>query len=360
MKQQLHFYGIRVLLESNCKELMDWILRDYRFFVSDEESTDIQVHIELRQGTPPWDEIPSTAKPSFKVGMHSVFQRGKKRYIRHDDQALSTYDFDEDRGTVISETVDSLYQVAYLLILSRVGYHLDQRGIHRMHALSVSVNDQALIFMARSGCGKTTLGLELMGESNVSWLSDEIPLCDPSGSILPFPLPPRITRGSTPRFPGGSACFYDVPRSKQPPKVMPDIAAFLPRVAKSTRPGALFLCHRGENGEPSIRRISGARAFLKLIRNCVVGEEFPQTKAFFFEFRPRYALFMLPVFFSRIRRFLGLAFGVPAFQFEMSNDLSKNIALLRTRLSKDLGLHLMSPSPDPDSSNNSKGTVCAR
>jgi hypothetical protein len=81
-----------------------------------------------------------------------------------------------------------MHEVAYLLILSRAGKMLDLKGFHKLHAFAVSYEDVALICMMPSKGGKSTLLAELLKDSRIKMISDDIPLIDTFGNVYPFPL----------------------------------------------------------------------------------------------------------------------------------------------------------------------------
>lgn len=356
---QFEFYGTRVRVISPCQEFLGWVERDFRFFLDPSDpAPPPDVEISFHKGSVPSGEAAVKKRPTFRVGPHTVFDSKVRRVICHKGLGTTIYDLRSDRGRVYAEKVESLYQIAYLLILSRVGCRLDRIGVHRFHALALSHGGSGLLFLARSGCGKTTLGLEMMGFEEFNWLADEIPLLDRDGLLRPFPLPPRLDEQSPMPAVYRESATYPVPRSKRPPKVMVDVGALLSRVESRAEPRALFLCRRKSSGQPRIRRIGTLRAFLGMVRNCVVGEEFPQSKAFFFEFRLRYALSMAPVFFSRVRRFFRLARELPSYRFEMRDDRSENVRCLLTMLSKDLNLEAAAPEELPGPDNQERKSSC--
>jgi len=65
------------------------------------------------------------------------YDAGDVRYNDYGGKALSAIDFRRDSVTIVSRDYDLLYEVAYLVVQSRVGERLDRRGVHRLHALGL-------------------------------------------------------------------------------------------------------------------------------------------------------------------------------------------------------------------------------
>jgi hypothetical protein len=66
-------------------------------------------------------------------------------------RALAVYDRLEDRLTVVGEEQHRVHEVAYLLLLSRIGRHLDSVGLMRIHALGLSGRQGAVLVLLPSG-----------------------------------------------------------------------------------------------------------------------------------------------------------------------------------------------------------------
>lgn len=81
-----------------------------------------------------------------------------------------------------------LYEIVYLFIHSRVGELLDKKGIHRIHACSFSFENNIYVVMLPQGGGKSTLLMGLLKDERIKLISDDTPLCDRKGDILPFPI----------------------------------------------------------------------------------------------------------------------------------------------------------------------------
>jgi len=324
MRARFEFYGVAVEVSSECASAVELLRRDLRWFHVPGPAP-AEVRLELVEEHPPWEQVPSRRRPLFRTNNNVVYRRGALRYVDHQGAALGVFDLARDRGTVHSEDPGQLYAVAYLMALSRVGRHLDRRGLHRVHALGVHLDGRAWLFLGRSGLGKTTLGLEFMKDPRAGWLSDEIPIVDRSGLVRAFPLPPRVNLGAPVPWPAPPPALEPVPRAKDPPKLMMDVGVILPRVVPQAPLGGVFVCRRAGD-RPRLRRLGAREAFFGLADNAVLGRDFPQTKAYFLPLAPRALLAFGRDLSARTAWCLGVASRVPVFGFELGPDPEANVA----------------------------------
>ena len=322
-------YGVRVLVESDCDIFLDYVRRDFCFFHDPEAAIGRpDVRIRFLNRTPPWQEIPPAAVPLFKTDGSIVYKQKNIRYVDHSREVLSVYDLKRDQGTVYSADPDAMYRIAYSLLMTRIGLRLDRSRRHRMHTLGITIDEKAFLFLAEGGCGKTTLGLEMMKYSQVGWLTDDILAVDSDGRALAFPTSPRLIQDSIVPWLPPAVKLLKAPMPKDPPKMQLPAAAMLPRVSRSARLGALFLCRRQPGIGPSIEKVGFFEAFRGICDNALLGKDFGHMKAYHLQFSPKYVYRMAGVYFSRLRSFFYLARTVPVFRFEMGGQVSENAALL--------------------------------
>ena len=336
MRYQLDIHGLRVLVESNCATFLEYIRRDFCFFHDpNEDQAPPHVRISFLNTPPPWEEIPRHAVPLFKtvgVTLHTVgstvYKRGSNRYVDHDREVFTVYDLKRDEGTVYGSDPEALYRSAYSILMTRIGCRFDQARYHRMHSLGITLKEEGLLFLADGGCGKTTLGLEMMKRPEVGWLTDDILQIDPRGNALAFPTSPRFVQGSMIPWLPASANLVRAPMPKHPQKVQLDASFILPRVCPSARVGALFLCRRKSGVGPFIRRLGFLEAFLGICDGTLSGRGFGVAKAYDLQFSLPYICRLAAVYFSRVRLSFRLAWTVPAFRFDMGGQVSGNAELV--------------------------------
>jgi hypothetical protein len=91
------------------------------------------------------------------------------------------------RFVVFGESVNSVYEVIYIAMLSAVGEELDVLGYHRIHALGFHFEGEASLLPLKSGGGKSSIAALMLGDSRHQIYSDEIPLVK-GRKIYPFPI----------------------------------------------------------------------------------------------------------------------------------------------------------------------------
>jgi hypothetical protein len=329
IRYPLDVHGVKVLIESNSAVFMEYARRDFCFFYDRrDDHRPPHVRITFLQGNPPWEEIPRSAVPLFRTSASTVYKQGPIRYVDHDREVLGIYDLKCDQGTVYSNDPEAMYRTAYGVLMTRIGRRLDGVRRHRMHALGITLNERALLFLGHRGCGKSTLGMEMMKHSQVGWLTDDILPVDPHGRALAFPTSPRLIEGSTVSWLPAGVTLLRAPMPKSPPKVQLPSWSILSRVRASAQIGAVFLCSRQPGFGPSIRRAGFIEALWGMCENALSGRHLGHMRAYHLLFSPAYAGRTLWIYLSRLLTFISIARTVPVFRFEMGGRVPENAALL--------------------------------
>lgn len=110
------------------------------------------------------------------------------RYCDYYGDLLVVLDTKNNVAKLYSENISKIHEVSYLLILSRVGKLMDLKGLHKLHAFSVSYKDLAIVCMMPMKGGKSTLLMQFLKDERFKIISDDIPLVNLAGEILPFPI----------------------------------------------------------------------------------------------------------------------------------------------------------------------------
>jgi hypothetical protein len=329
MHYPFNVHGVRVLVESNCDTFMDYVRRDFCFFHKPNEDHGApDVHVTFLNTRPPWEEISRSATPLYKTAGSTVYKEGPNRYVDHGGEVFSVYDLKRDEGTFYSEDPGAMYRIAYAMLMTRIGLRLDAMRRHRIHALAIEVDRAGFLFLGDGGCGKTTLGFEMMKHAQVGWLTDDILPIDENGRALAFPTSPRLIEGSVVPWLPPSVKLVKSPMPKKPPKLQLPSWSILSRVCSSAQLGELFLCRRRPGASPSIRRAGFFEALYGICDNALTGREFGHMKAYHLQFSLSYLYKMSLMYISRVRSFTYLAWTVPVSRFEMGGGISENAALL--------------------------------
>ena len=211
-----------------------------------------------------------------------VYRDAAASYIDYAGRALMTQARGDGRCIIYCPERDLAHEIAFLTVLSRVGEHLDAVGLHRVHALGLQAQGAAALVLLPMGGGKTTLTLRLLREEGVRLLSEDSPLINRRGEVLPFPLRIGVRPGEEP--PGTPAdLMRTVQRMEFGPKTLIDIEHWRERIGEPCPPGVILLGERWLAGPSSIAPERRRRALDAMLRHCVVGLGLYQGVEFVFE-----------------------------------------------------------------------------
>jgi hypothetical protein len=271
---EFSFYDVGLTMASASHELLDNLSRDFRYFEAPAPSR--RVSVEANLAPPPWEKIPLQFASKITPNA-AIYDVGKVRFNDYQGEALAIYDFAKEEGEVWSENADLLYEITYLLCLSRIGEIHDLMRMHRVHALGIAVAQKgALVLLPESG-GKSTLCMELLRHPEVRLLSDDTPLVS-RGKLYAFPTRIGIRGGKSagidPRY------LRTMRRRNREPKTLLDIDYFQDRIASETTPDVLIVGARRNGTDSWIEPISARKALPVLMANLVFGLGLPQVVEF--------------------------------------------------------------------------------
>ncbi len=261
-------HGFRFSVQGNADAAVDGICEDFRYFSSEPGPGPDDTTVELFRERPPLDDAPPGDAVIY-TPRNVVYKAGSRRYIDYHGRGLGILDEASSNLKLYSEDPELLYEAAYLFLLSRIGQGLDQRGLHRLHALGVAVNGRAVLVLLPMGGGKSTLALHLMNLPGVRLLSDDSPWIDRAGRALAYPLRIGLLPGSEQSIPAEHRRV--IQRMEFGPKHLVNFSYFQDRVCGSAEPGAVFIGARTLLPECSIEEIGMAAALRPVIANGVIG-----------------------------------------------------------------------------------------
>jgi hypothetical protein len=312
---EFDFYGVGLGVASSSPELIRNLARDFGYFARTANAR--TVNVEAHLATPPWDRVPPEV--ASRISPNAItFDRGSIRYNDYYGEALAIYDFSRETGEVWSENPDLLYEITYLLCLSRIGEIHDLRGIHRVHALGISLGDRGAIVLLPEGGGKSTLCMEMLRHREVRILSDDTPLIA-RGKLLAFPM--RIgLRGSdghgiAPEF------LRTMHRRNRASKTLIDLRYFRDRIVPEATPDVVIVGTRRNGDESWIDPIGVASALPSLSANLVFGLGLPQVVEFFLRGGARDALSKLSIARSRFSAAAALAWRARLYRLTLGRDV---------------------------------------
>jgi len=317
------FYGFTVAVSSPTASVVEEVRRDFEYFrVSARE---VQTRVELYDVAPVYDGLPALPA-SVSTPRNITFSNKRVTYVDYFNRALAVLDRKEGSYRVSGTDHDLLREIAYLYVLSAVGQYLDSRRIHRVHALGVSYGGRGVLLLLPSGGGKSTMAWELLRQPGFLLLSEDTPLIDRRGRILPFPLPLGVRPGREIAVP--PAYVRTVSRMEFNPKTLVDIDYFRDRLGEAVEPGWILVGERNLGEVSEIVPMARPRAFHAVVKYMVVGLGVYQGLEFLLERGLGDLLGKSGVGASRLYNGLRLLSRAPTYRFVLGRNPAKNCQTL--------------------------------
>jgi hypothetical protein len=279
----LDIYGYRALVTSNSPVALCGIREDFAYFLRDDaaaENASGAVKIELLDADPPYGELPD-AKATVFTPRNVSYRKGDLTFVDYSGRALGIHDRQRGDFQVFSRDPDLLFEAAYLFVLSQSGEFFDAHGLHRVHALGVSIRNRAALVLLPMGGGKSTLGAGLLRLPGIQLLSDDSPLIDREGNVLAFPLRLGLLPGAEGTIPPDK--LRTIRRMEFGPKLLVNYSYFAGQVTDRAEPCLLFLGSRSLRDTCTIEPASKLSAVAAMLSNCVVGLGLFQGMEFVFQ-----------------------------------------------------------------------------
>jgi len=267
---RLEVYGLGIVIGGDWPEVVDQVRLDFAWFSQAADSgfsADVEVTIEHR--APDFDAL-GDGVASFVTPRNVVYQYGERTIVDYFGRALTI--LDRRTGSVVVQGEDEhlVHEAVYHFLLSRIGEHLEARGMTRLHALALSGGQGAVAVMLPSGGGKSTLALRALRADGVRLLSEDSPLIDRQGNAHPFPLRIAVNPTDAASLPEGSVRRMD--RMEFHPKLVLDLEAFADRVESKPQPlRHLVIGQRSLGTHTSLEPVPRRSAVSTLVREAIVG-----------------------------------------------------------------------------------------
>ncbi|HKJ35324.1 MAG TPA: hypothetical protein VKA36_02045 [Solirubrobacterales bacterium] len=270
---RLDVYGLTIEIDGDSPELVDRIWRDYAWFAAPSpglapvDQADVTVRVE--RGEPDYDSLGSL-QASFTTPRNAVYEDGARRIVDYSGRALLIRDA-AARSAVIRGTDEHLvHEAGYQFLLSRIGQHVEQRWLPRLHALAFSGPAGAVAVMLPSGGGKSRLALRAIEDDAVGLLSEDSPLVDRRGRLHPFPLRVGLNPGDEDGLPADR--IRRLERMEFPPKLLLDVDHFADRIERTPQPARhIVVGRRSLSRGPRLEEVPRRTAVPVLFREAVVG-----------------------------------------------------------------------------------------
>lgn len=305
-----NFYGQKVCVSTEWAELSNLLRKDFSVFtvsqINPDNSSKI-LNLTIVQGLPSDVKIPEMI--SKMQTLNSItYQQGSIRYNDYYGKLLSIFDYKNESAQIISNDMDKTHEVAYLLILSRIGKRLDEQGLHKLHAFAISYKNMAFVCMMPMKGGKSTLLLELLKHNGVKMISDDIPLIDKRGNIHPFPIKIGMENESNHglNITNQKENIYFLKREQYGIKTFICLDGLENKIEK---PGKIFEkviiaeAFRFNSDFSEIKNSSWTSTFKGLFKHGIIGIGLPMIVEYFWEFGIKDFSVKTKIFFYRLYAF---------------------------------------------------------
>lgn len=328
-----NFNGETVRVSSNSDELLSRLEKDFSYFKVNEISP---ARFAIKAN---FDQIPDgivPAKVADRQSLNSLtFDQGEIRINDYYGKLLSVYDYKKESATLWSVEIEKLHEITYLLVLSRVGKALDMRGLHKVHAMAFTLGNTSAIGMMPMKGGKSTLLANVLRDQSVAIVSDDCPLIDRQGRLLPFPLrlgvdslAPEVGLKSDSEF------TYTLQRDFYGEKKLVSLAGLPHEVGRVGEHQILFVGRRAPGLRPQLHRVSRLSMIKPLIYNMVIGIGLPMVMEYFWQNGFKDFVRKSFIALSRAWSALALLSKSECYQFWMCENPEENAEFLLRELKK--------------------------
>jgi hypothetical protein len=321
-------YGYTFVLTGNCDFAREGLIQDFGFFAGEAKTEWGQigrVEIELVEGVPEYEGLP-VCDAAVYTPRNVVYHHQGRRIIDFSGRGLGIFDAKEGRFRIASEDPHLVYEAAYLFLLSQIGQALDNRGLHRLHALAMSHRGRAILVLLPMGGGKSTLGASLLRQSEMSILSDDSPIIDRGGNVFAFPLRIGMLKGQEHEIPEEHRRF--VHRMEFGPKFLVNYSYFADRVVDRAKPGIVLLGRRTLAREGRVEKAPYTAAMRDMVPNMIVGLGLFQGLEYLLERSSREIAGKVGLGLSRLRNAHALVKGSATYLFHMGRDPDANARMI--------------------------------
>jgi hypothetical protein len=327
----VHFnlYGLKVELQSDDKSTVEGILRDFRYFESPSDAPDVR--IEVFNEHPDFNTLPDITASIYSVNYVS-YQGDKEIFSDYHGRGLRIFDPEKNHYRIYSTDSDLRHEITYLSMLSATGRFLDSRHIHRVHGLGVCRNGKAIVILLPEKGGKTTIALELLRSGEVGLLSEDSPLINRHGEVLPFPLRLGILPGGESDIP--VEYLYEVSFTRVGTKILVDPNYFKDKIASACKAGIILIGERTLGVESKIEPVSRSRAVKELVKNSVIGLGLHQGLEYLLGRSLWQTLGRIGLAVSRFYNCLALVNGCRTYRYFIGHDTRANVNTLLEFLRK--------------------------
>jgi hypothetical protein len=328
----LNFYGLEMSVGSQDSNTLSSIRRDFKYFEKAADTSMLaRTDVRIFEEKPDYAVLPKIPASIYALD-YVVFKNEKITYTDFHNRGLRIYDSARRHYDIFSEDGDLRHEITYLTILAVVGRYLDAQHLHRVHALGVSKNGQAILVLLPEKGGKTTLALRLIKCDGIKLLSEDSPLISRQGEVLPFPLRMGILPGGENGIP--PQYLYRAKFLRVGVKLMVDLPYFADKISPPSRPGIILIGERVLNNDAAIIPIRKYKALKELVKNSVIGLGLHQGMEYLLGSNIFETIGKSRLACSRLNNSLKLLHKSKVYRYQIGHDMEHNINVLLDFLNK--------------------------
>lgn len=324
----LNIQGLFIEIHSNTETILNRIKCDFEYFLAEKYSFGplLKVTTSFSEKIP-LNIIPKNLSPLFQRHNSITYEENGVRYNDYYGSVISVFEAKKNSATISGKDLEKLYEVLYLFVLSRSGKFGDLNGTHRIHAFAVVKNFTGLVCMQPMRGGKSTLFTELLLNHIVEVVSDDTPILNAKGELLPFPL--RVGLDTLPsQLALNDRDYYLMKREFYKEKYSISISAFKKPIAHKCRYFHFIEAHRSTYDHPYIKKMSSLKLFKSLFKHMVIGVGLPIIFEYFWESGSEDFIHKTIIFLRRFTLALRLSFAHKGYDIYLTNDPKKNAEAL--------------------------------
>lgn len=329
----LDLYGLVIRCKAESPDLVSSLVRPFKYFKTDQGYPVTTVMV--KEVDPPYETFPPLAA-SFSTPRNIIYKDKNLKIIDYFGKGVVIQDDFRKIYHLYSRERNLLQEVFYLLILSLFGQFCDRNGLLRIHALALSYHDKAILMTMPQGGGKSTMALAMLQEEDVKYISDDDPVFDRGGHILPFPRPLGISDKCVIKsFP--EEYVYQIDRMEFGTKYFIENDYWKDGIeTKPLNDIFLFSGRRILSGTPAVERCSKREVLSTLIRDAVIGIGLYQGLEFIINRSIWEVLSKMTTVFKRFFLAFKLVRVSKTYRFTLSNDIAQNVGVFKEFIRKTI------------------------
>jgi hypothetical protein len=266
---ELDVYGLHATVTGAWPEVVDDLRRDFWWFrAAGFAESDLRLRVERR---PPDFERFGALRSAFVTPRNVVYQDAETTVVDYFGRAALVVARRSGDALVEGEDPQLVREAANNFLISRIGEHVNARGLVRLHALGLAGSAGGVAVVMPSGGGKSTLALRALETEGCRLLSEDSPLLDRHGRLHPFPLRIGVNPTDADRIPAGLT-VRKLERIEFHPKLALDVESFAERIESASQPlRHLVIGSRTLGLTGHLEPLGRRHAVGPLIREAVVG-----------------------------------------------------------------------------------------